>query len=76
MSTLNIKERAIMDRWDAGATVERISSDLNMPEDRVFSIIGAYRITDGEMRRRRRDMQEGSAKLLAAILSVRGAAAC
>ena len=69
---LTPKERAIMDRWDAGQSMRQIARELGKDYDRVRNLIVYYH-GRAEYRNERNAMAACSAALLSAIQQERAA---
>jgi len=59
-------ESAIMNLWDAGASIETIACNTGRTREQVNRVVSRYAIADGD-RAQRAAMRRGSAFLLKAI---------
>lgn len=71
MATLTPQEAAIMDRWDAGLSMQRIARSTGLPIATVQNTVSTYHSTH-EDREFRAMIVRGSACLLQAIAVAHG----
>lgn len=68
------KERAIMDRWDAGLSMERIAEATDSSIEHVRVVVARFALADGD-RKRADAAARGSAMLRDAMLRLQARAA-